>query len=100
MRIDKDGTLLVPVIHYSLKGQEIALAGLQKIAPDGSKLFNKGMAKTGAALMLGKPVDAPVIAIGEGYATCRSVRMAFADELPVMVAFDAGNLLAVARSAA
>jgi len=95
VRIANDGMLLVPMIHYTLR--ESRLVGLQKIDADGNKRYSKDMDKPGAACLLGAPAGAPIIAIGEGYATCRTVRMAMADELPVAVAFDAGNLLAVAR---
>ncbi|MGZ9713915.1 DUF5906 domain-containing protein [Glaciimonas sp. GNP009] len=95
VRVSDHGVLLVPMKHYSLAGAR--LVGLQKIASDGTKLYNKGMEKVGAACLLGSIVGAPIIGIGEGYATCRSVRMALGPaDIPVMVAFDAGNILPVA----
>lgn len=94
VRITEDGTVLVPMRKYALDGAK--LVGLQKISPDGTKLFNKGMDKVGAGCLLGTlSQDTPLAIVGEGYATCSSVRMAF--DVPVMVAFDAGNLLAVAK---
>lgn len=91
----ENGLLLIPMRQYSLT--EVKLVGLQKINKDGEKLYNKGMDKIGAGLLLGSLVDAPVIGIGEGYATCRTVRMIpAAAELPVMVAFDAGSLMQIA----
>lgn len=93
-----DGTLLVPM--HRVDG-DAALVGLQKIAPDGSKRYTRGMAKEGSACRLGSllPVDPiRVVMIGEGYATCRSVRMALREKTCVYVAFDAVGLLPVARA--
>jgi phage/plasmid primase-like uncharacterized protein len=95
-RVNDKGLLLVPARKYSRDGA--VLAGLQKIRPDGAKRFSSGMDMIGACCLLG-PIDAatPLIAIAEGYATAETVRMATGHQLPVMVAFNAGNLLAVAR---
>lgn len=96
VRIQPDGTLLVPMYHYKPDG--VRLAGLQKIAPDGTKLFNRGMDKTGTAMILGDIPPSPrLIMIGEGYATMESVRMATGKKWPAVVAFDCGNLLPVAK---
>ena len=77
---------------------DTVLAGLQKIAADGSKRFSSGMDMIGACCLLGKVNQAtPLIEIGEGYATCETSRMATGFDTPVMVAFNAGNLLAVAQ---
>jgi len=96
VRVTADGTLLVPMKRYSRDG--VRLVGLQKILPDGTKTFNKGMDKVGAACLLGKVHDdSPLIMFGEGYASVESGRMAINREHPGVVAFDAGNLAAVAR---
>ncbi len=96
-RFFSDGTVLVPMVHYDATDGG-KLAGLQKIAPDGTKRFNKGMAKEGAACRLGPPPsDGDIILITEGYATGLSIREAVVRSLPVFVAFDAGNLKAVAQ---
>jgi phage/plasmid primase-like uncharacterized protein len=95
-RIDAKGQLLIPARRYSKSGS--VLAGLQKIAADGSKLFSRGMDMVGACCLLGRASqETPLIEIGEGYATCETVRMATGFEVPAMVAFNAGNLLAVAQ---
>jgi putative DNA primase/helicase len=94
VRVDGAGTLLVPIQRA---GQ---LVGLQKIEADGSKRYNKDMDKAEAFFMLGNPVGADIIGIGEGLATCSSARGALAQpdfELPVAVAFDAGSIMAVAK---
>jgi putative DNA primase/helicase len=96
-RFFTDGTVLVPMVHYDATDGG-KLAGLQKIAPDGEKRFNNGMAKDGAACRLGAPpADGDPILITEGYATGLSIREAILKTLPVFVAFDAGNLKAVAQ---
>lgn len=83
------GKLVVPVYN---NGQ---LVSLQWIQPDGEKMFMTGTPKKGAYFYIGKRRDkTDVIAIVEGYATGASVYMATG--WPVFVAFDAGNLEAVA----
>jgi len=94
-RVDADGVLLVPVCKYSPAGAN--LAGLQRIQPNGEKRFNSGIDMVGGGCLLGRTNDAALIAIGEGYATCETVRMATEFDMPVMVAFNAGNLLPVAK---
>lgn len=92
-----DGTVLVPMLHYDAT-DSAKLAGLQKIAPDGLKRFNKGMAMEGAACRLGEPpTDGDVILITEGYATGLSLREAVNRFVPVFLAFNAGNLKPVAE---
>jgi putative DNA primase/helicase len=100
-------TLLVPMVRYDVKpgeGEEAEvqaerrLVGLQKIFPDGTKRFNRGVDPVGAACLLGKPPKdgAPILFV-EGIATGGSVRLALERAHPVVVCFTAGNLLAVAR---
>ncbi|MGE5141448.1 MAG: AAA family ATPase [Rudaea sp.] len=69
------------------------LHSLQTIAPDGTKLFAAGGRVTGCYFAIDKPGD--VICISEGFATAASVHEATGN--PVAVAFNAGNLTAVAR---
>lgn len=94
LRVSADGLLLIPFVRG---GQ---LVGLQKIDQQGVKRYNKDMDKKAAYHMLGAPAGAEIIGIGEGYATCMSSRMAAAvtADLPVAVAFDEGNIMAVAQS--
>jgi putative DNA primase/helicase len=96
IKIAADGALLVPARHYSKAGAQ--LVALQKITPDGGKRFSYGSDMIGACCLLGTITDAtPLIEIGEGYATCETVRMASGYDTPAMVAFNAGNLMAVAQ---
>jgi putative DNA primase/helicase len=82
--------LLIPLRHGPG-----ALVGLQRIKPDGTKLFLKGTPSGGAYTVLGKPDKQGTIVIAEGWATACSIRQA--TEHCVVVAFNSGNLLPVAR---
>lgn len=96
LRFAADGTLLVPVIRYDPETPK--MVGLQKIAADGTKRFNSGMAKAGGACRIGgKPRDGDVIGLAEGVATALSVREAIRKRHPLFVAFDCGNLPQVAK---
>lgn len=66
--------------------------------PDGApeKLFLKGGRKSGLWHWIGKPEEAPALLIAEGLATASSVHEATGR--PVAVAFDAGNLVHVAKA--
>lgn len=95
LRFMPDGTALVP-----LRDADGVLWNVQRIAPERpakgtDKLFQKGGRKSGLWHMLGDPVGAAVVLAGEGYATCASLHEA--GGWPVAVAFDAGNLVHVAR---
>lgn|GEM_PF-599878 len=94
LRVSTDGKqLLIPLQRG---GQ---LLGLQKIDATGKKRLNEGMDAIGVAHILGTLRDAAIIAVGEGYATCKTARDSVAGEydLPVAMALNAGNLLHVAR---
>jgi len=96
-RVDKDGMLLVPVCKYTDTGAN--LAGLQRIQPDGDKRFSTGIDMVAGACLLGRlSPETRLIEIGEGYATCETVRMSTDFDTPAMVAFNAGNLLPVAKA--
>ncbi len=97
LRFLEDGTLLVPMLRYDHEPKP-ELKGLQKIAPDGAKRFNAGMAKEGTAFLLGsKPKKGETILVCEGLATGLSIRVGTGRSRPVFVAFDAYNLIPVAR---
>lgn len=90
LRFARDGAIVVPVF-----GRTLELVGLQFIASDGTKRFLTGTAKAGASFRIGRPGPDPVpYVICEGYATGASVHMATG--WPVVVCFDAGNILPVA----
>lgn len=107
LRVMSDGTLLVPMVRYDVTEAQAddplytgprRLAGLQKIAPDGSKRFNKGMAKMSTACRIGrKAVDGRLLIVGEGLATVLSAHIALDKKYTFFVAFDSGNLMPVAK---
>lgn len=73
------------------------LASLQFIAPDGTKRFLTGGRMDGAYTSVSaKDQKRDHIVIAEGYATAASLHAATG--LPVVVAFNAGNLLPVAKA--
>jgi len=72
------------------------LHSLQFIAADGTKKFLTGGRVAGCYCALGKLADAAALCICEGFATGASIHEA--TDLPVAVAFNAGNLEAVARA--
>lgn len=86
-RIQSD-TLLVPVLDVNG-----ALQSLQSILSDGSKRFFPGGRMAGGRFWIGVPGRTLVIA--EGFATAAAVHEATG--LPVCIAFNAGNLLSVAK---
>lgn len=91
LREDKRGNLLVPMRDAAGR-----LWGVQTIAPDGTKLFIRGGRKTGTAAMLGTLQPGQALVIAEGFATAATVRELTG--LPVVVAFDGGNLAPVAEA--
>ncbi|WP_429497443.1 DUF927 domain-containing protein [Robbsia andropogonis] len=70
------------------------LSTLEFIGPSGEKRFLRNGRKAGASLLLGE--DRAVIAIGEGMATCATVHEITG--VSVAIAFDAGNMKAVAAN--
>jgi putative DNA primase/helicase len=83
------GDLLIP-----MRDADGKLHSLQRIAPDGKKLFLPFGRKRGCYFSIGKIADA--ICIAEGFATGASVHEA--TEHAVAVAFDACNLTPVAQA--
>lgn len=88
-RINSAGRLVLPV--YDSTTDE--LSGLQFIAGDGTKRFMSGSRTKGGYLRLGYLTGADHIVICEGFATGSTI--AAATGLPVVVAFNCGNLLVV-----
>jgi putative DNA primase/helicase len=84
----REDDLIIPVM------QGDKLTGLQFIKPDGGKPYLKGTSKQGAYFLLGVPDG--TIGICEGYATAAAVHEATG--IAVVIAFDAGNLLPVAKA--
>lgn len=88
-----DGTLVLPLMRYDLPIDQ-RLRAVQRILPNGRKLFTKGFEKPGCCVRLGAidPKRSTLLMVGEGYATCLTARMATSRQHPVFVALDAGNL--------
>jgi len=90
-RVDHFDNLLIPVC--SLDGD---LMSLQFISPEGEKRFKKDASPKGHAAMIGILEGTSTLLVCEGYATGCSLHEA--TSLPVVVAFNAGNLEAVCTS--
>ena len=90
LRLDDEGDLLLPI---RING---AISSLQFIDADGKKLFLYGGAKKGGSFTIGSTTNPVVLCVCEGYATGASLHEATG--LPVVMAFDAGNLESVARA--
>jgi putative DNA primase/helicase len=87
VRIDSAGSLIVPMRDTTGK-----LHSLQTVAPDGDKRFMPGGRVKGCYHAIGKPGG--VLIVCEGYATGASIHEVTGHA--VAVAFNAGNLQAVA----
>jgi putative DNA primase/helicase len=73
-----------------------ATHSLQFIGPDGGKRFLAGGRVTGCYFSIGNPKGAAALCIAEGFATGATIHEATG--YPVAVAFNAGNLGAVAKT--
>ena len=104
VRVDRNGSLLVPVTDTRGK-----LQSLMAIGPTGEKSLQKGGRAAGGMCVLvpgasslasemvpALPGEAKTIFVAEGYATAGTV--ARATGRPAVVSFSAGNLEAVARA--
>lgn len=85
-----DGALIIPARDADGK-----LWTLEFILEDGQKRYLPNGRKSGCLSMVGGAVSSTLL-IGEGYATCAT--LAAATGHPAAVAFDAGNLMAVATA--
>ena len=89
-RVDDGDMLVVPVTSDG------TMTSLQFISRDGTKRFLRNGVVKGGSYMLGDLTKATTILICEGFATGASLHEA--TDLPVIVAFNAGNLVPVARA--
>ncbi|MFL5251653.1 MAG: toprim domain-containing protein [Rhodopila sp.] len=90
VRLHRGSLLAVPLFDPA----NDRLWNLQFIGDAGSKRFLTGGRVKGCCFIIGEPGE--VICIGEGFASCVSVQEA--TEHAVAIAFDCGNLLAVAKA--
>ncbi len=93
IRLNNQNELVIPL--FNEKG---IIQSLQTIKIDGSKRFYKGGAITGHYCVLGNQKESDIIFICEGYATALSIHLATASKYCVIVAFNANNLLPVAKT--
>lgn len=91
LRITGDGRLMVPIYHKS--GE---LVNLQYISDDGTKRFHKSAEIKGCFYTIGDVASSDMLYIAEGYATASTVHEATGKA--VVVAFNAGNMLAATES--
>ncbi len=89
LRVAKDGRLIIPARDASG-----TIRTLQFISGDGTKRFLPGGQKAGHFFEI--PGNGDTVYIGEGFATTAAVHMATGGH--TIIAFDAGNLLPVART--
>lgn len=87
-RKDKDGSVMLPVY-----GPDDSLQSLQFIGEDGSKRFLYQGKMKGGRFLIGEA--GPAIVLAEGFATAAAIHEATG--LPCCVAFNAGNLICVAK---
>tara|TARA_R110000751_G_scaffold57683_3_gene122282 strand:+ start:6735 stop:7751 length:1017 start_codon:yes stop_codon:yes gene_type:complete len=100
LRQDSSDNLIIPMHYYNAAKQQTTLVNVQTIAPDSEKLFLKGGLVSGAYFTIGSAsmFSGGVILICEGYATGATVFDAMSYSLPVIVAFNAHNLIPVAKA--
>ena len=100
LRQDSSDNLIIPMHYYNPNKQQSTLVNVQTIAPDSEKLFLKGGLVSGAYFTIGSAsmFSGGVILICEGYATGATVFDAMSYSLPVIVAFNAHNLIPVAKA--
>jgi putative DNA primase/helicase len=91
LRVAEDGRLLVPVQDADGK-----LWSLQHVGRDGFKQFHENGRVEGGHYAIGNLGAPGPVVIAEGYATAATVHEM--TDLPAVVAFNAGNLAAVAQA--
>jgi putative DNA primase/helicase len=91
LRIAEDGRLLVPVQDANGK-----LWSLQHIGRDGFKQFHESGRVEGGHYPIGNLDASGPLLIAEGYATAATIHEIM--DMPAIVAFNAGNLAAVAQA--
>lgn len=87
--VNIEGRLLVP-----LRDQTGKLWSIQTISADGTKMFQTSGRIAGCHTVLGELAHDKAVIVAEGYATAATLHEATG--LPVVAAFTAGNILAVA----
>ena len=106
VRFSPSGAMVIPMLDVAGKvhGLQIIRSKAPRALPGAApvrkaldkEFWPKGLVKKGHFHVIGQPMGALIILIAEGYATAASLFEATG--LPVAVAFDAGNLAAVAAA--
>lgn len=100
VRFSPQGAVVVPMLDVAGNIHGLQIIRGRKPGQQARRLEKEfwpaGLVKKGHFHQLGMATGAPVILVGEGFATCASVFEATG--LPVAVAFDAGNLAPVAAA--
>jgi putative DNA primase/helicase len=100
VRFSPQGAVVIPMLDVAGNIHGLQIIRGRKPGQQDRRLEKEfwpaGLVKKGHFHQLGMASSAPVILVGEGYATCASVFEATG--LPVAVAFDAGNLAPVAAA--
>ncbi len=93
LRLDAYGNLLIPLYYHNTNTGNVTLCNLQTIDKDGKKLFIKDGLVGGAFYTLGDTARANVIFICEGYATGASIFEAMNEAYPVIITYNADNMM-------
>lgn len=100
LRQDTNDNLIIPMNYYNKDTKVVTLVNIQTIGPDSEKLFLKGGLVSGAYHLIGNTTmfGGGIVLLCEGYATGATIFDAMSYSLPVVVAFNAHNLIPVAQS--
>ena len=93
LRVDTHGNLLIPLYFHNTNTGNITLCNVQSIGADGTKLFVKDGMVGGAFFTLGDTLSSDTIFICEGYATGASIFEAVTGSYPVIITFNASNMV-------
>lgn len=103
VRFSERGAMAIPLldVHGTVHGLQLIYPSTHEKAKRLGRdkdFWPTGLVKQGHFFLLGSPAAARVLLLAEGYATAASLHMATG--LPAAVAFDAGNLMHVAKALA
>ncbi len=94
--LKQDGdALLAPLYYTDIEQGTHELVNIQRIMPDGDKRFLKSGRQKDCYFVMGVPSE--IVFIGEGVATCGAVFESFDGQYMTVCAYNAGNLLGVAK---
>lgn len=94
LRVDSNNHLLIPLYYHNTTTGNITLCNLQTISADGDKRFIKDGLVSSCFYTIGTvPIGTGVIFVVEGYATGASIFEAMGQAYPVIVTFNAHNMV-------